>query len=407
MRLSRFFRFQRYKLRNLEYPMLLYIIALSILSLLILNSAMVNDATRDSTIRKQIIGLVLGGLFMVFFALLDYHVLMNYGVLVYIGTVLLLASVLVPGIGVSSHNATRWMSIAGIQIQPSEFAKIGVILFFAMFFSTYHDIISSPKVVVASLFLIGIPLVLIIKEPDLSTSIVVTVLFVSLLYNAGISRKWIIGVSAAAVVLIVFVFLILPRLDINVSFLRGYQMNRILSWLYPDKYASSGLTTQQDNSVLAIASGQLHGKGLNTTSFESVKNGRFLSEENCDFIFAVIGEELGFRGSMAILGLLALIVFHCLKLAFTARDMSGRLICVGYATLIAFQSFVNVGVSTGLLPNTGLPLPFLSAGVSSLFSLLCGFGIVLNVGLQRRTLKKQSRYIETSAYFDEDRQFIT
>ncbi len=404
MRLSRFFRFQRYRLRNLEYSMILCIVALSVLSLLILNSAMVNDASRDSTIRKQILGMVLGTLFMTFFALLDYHVLMNFGILIYAGTVLILVSVLIPGIGVSSHNATRWMSIAGIQIQPSEFAKIGIILFFAMFFSTYNDMISSPKVVIASLFLIGIPLVLIIKEPDLSTTIVATVLFISLIYNAGIDRRWIIGVSVAVAVLVIIVFFILPLLDVNVSFLRGYQMNRILSWLYPDKYASSGLTTQQDNSVLAIASGQLNGKGLNTTSFESVKNGRFLSEENCDFIFAVIGEELGFKGSMAILGLLALIVFRCIKLAFTARDMSGRLICAGYATLIAFQSFVNVGVSTGLLPNTGLPLPFLSAGVSSLFSLLCGFGIVLNVGLQRRTLKKQSGYPETAVYFDEYRQ---
>jgi rod shape determining protein RodA len=407
MRLSRFFRFRRYRLRNLEYPMLIYIIALSVLSLLILNSAMVNDASRDSTIRKQILGLTLGVIFMVFFALLDYHVLMNYGLLVYIGTVLILAGVLVPGIGVSSHNATRWMSIAGIQIQPSEFAKIGVILFFAMFFSTYSDVISSPKIVVGSLLLIGVPLALIIKEPDLSTTIVITVLFVSMLYDAGISRRWIIGVSATVAVIAVVVLFILPKLDINLSFLRGYQMNRILSWLYPDKYAASGLTTQQDNSVLAIASGQLHGKGLNTTSFESVKNGRFLSEENCDFIFAVIGEELGFSGSMAILGLLALIVFHCLKLAFTARDMSGRLICVGYATLIAFQSFVNVGVSTGLLPNTGLPLPFLSAGVSSLFSLLCGYGVVLNVGLQRRTMKKRSGYSEVSYFVEENRQPIT
>lgn len=128
----------------------------------------------------------------------------------------------------------------------------------------------------------------------------------------------------------------------------------------------------------------MNNSGLNTTSFESVKVGNFLSEENSDFVFSVIGEELGFLGSMLILILIAVIVFRCLRTAAKARDMSGRLICVGYAALLSFQTFVNVGVATGLLPNTGLPLPFISAGVSSLLSLFIGLGVVLNVGLQSR-----------------------
>ena len=168
------------------------------------------------------------------------------------------------------------------------------------------------------------------------------------------------------------------------TLINSYQINRVLSWLYPDKFESLGLTTQQDNSVLAIASGQLHGKGLNTTSFESVKNGNFLSEENCDFIFAVIGEEMGFIGSIVLIALMALLVFERLRMASRAKDLAGRLICTGIAAQLAFQSFVNIGVATGLLPNTGLPLPFISAGVSSLLSIFMGMGVVLNVGLQRR-----------------------
>ena len=134
----------------------------------------------------------------------------------------------------------------------------------------------------------------------------------------------------------------------------------------------------------AIASGQLYGKGLFNTTLESVKNGNFLSQEDCDFIFAVVGEETGFWGSVIVIGLLALVVLECVWLAIRAKDLAGRLICVGIAGLLAFQSFVNIGVATRLLPNTGLPLPFISAGLSSLLSLMIGMGLVLNVGLQRK-----------------------
>ena len=137
-------------------------------------------------------------------------------------------------------------------------------------------------------------------------------------------------------------------------------------------------------SVQAIASGQLTGKGLFNTSAELIKNGNFLSEEDTDFIFAVIGEETGFVGSVIIVALLFLVVAECIWLAIRARDMEGRLICIGMGSLIAFQTFVNIGVATQLLPNTGLPLPFISAGLSSLLSLMMGMGLVFNVGLQRK-----------------------
>ena len=142
-------------------------------------------------------------------------------------------------------------------------------------------------------------------------------------------------------------------------------------------------TQQQMNSIMAIGSGQLHGKGIANTTLASVKNGNFLSEEDCDFIFAVIGEELGFVGSVLIIALLLILVAECIYVAVRARDLSGRLLCSGMAAFIAFQSFVNIGVATGLLPNTGLPLPFISAGLSSLLSIFIGMGLVLNVGLQR------------------------
>ena len=135
---------------------------------------------------------------------------------------------------------------------------------------------------------------------------------------------------------------------------------------------------------MAIGSGMLTGKGLNTSTYESVKNGSFLSEQQCDFIFAVVGEELGFTGSCVVILLIGLIVFECIRMAKRSRDEEGRLLSSAVGGLFAFQSFVNIGVATQIIPNTGLPLPFVSAGLSSLISSFIMIGIVLNVGLQRK-----------------------
>ena len=137
---------------------------------------------------------------------------------------------------------------------------------------------------------------------------------------------------------------------------------------------------------MAIGSGQLWGKGLNNTTIASVKNGNFLSEESTDFIFAIIGEELGFVGSLIVLGLFLLVIYECLLAARRAKDVGGKLLCTGIAALIGCQSFSNIAVATRLFPNTGLPLPFISYGVSSLISMYLGVGIVLNVGLQRKSV---------------------
>ena len=136
---------------------------------------------------------------------------------------------------------------------------------------------------------------------------------------------------------------------------------------------------------MAIGSGQLWGKGLNNAGVGSVKSGNFVAEDQTDFIFAVIGEELGFVGSMVIISVLALLVFECLLTASRAKDMGGRLVCIGMAVLIGFQGFANIAVATGIFPNTGLPLPFISSGISSVLSIYAGMGIVLNIELQRKS----------------------
>ncbi|MBQ7507377.1 MAG: FtsW/RodA/SpoVE family cell cycle protein, partial [Lachnospiraceae bacterium] len=236
-------------------------------------------------------------------------------------------------------------------------------------------------------------LFLILKQPDLSTTIVTALIFLALLFIAGLSYKIILGLLAVSVpgVMIFFSLIMRPGQTI----LDDYQFKRIASWLHPEDYPD--LAYQQLNSITAIGSGQLLGKGLNNTDVTSVKMGGFISEPQTDFIFAVAGEETGFIGSIAIIVLELLITLECILTARKAKDLAGKLICCGMAAFIGFQTFVNIGVTTGLMPNTGLPLPFVSYGLTSLVTLFIGLGFVLNVSLQQ--VKNSNRVVQEKGDF--------
>lgn len=224
------------------------------------------------------------------------------------------------------------------------------------------------------------PWILIEEQPDLSTSIIILILFAVVMYIGGLSHKIIIGfISVVIPALVIFLFIALQP---DSTLLKDYQVNRIKSWINPEKYA---LTTayQTRNSMIAIGSGQLWGKGLNNNEVGSVKNGNYISEPQTDFIFAIIGEEMGFVGCSVVIVLLMLISAECFNIGRYAKDLAGKIICCGMGALVLFQSFINISVTTGILPNTGLPLPFVSYGLTSLVSLYIGMGFVLNVGLQR------------------------
>ena len=216
-------------------------------------------------------------------------------------------------------------------------------------------------------------------EPDLSTTLCLAMVLVPMLYLSGLSYK-IIGIALLVFVPLAGSFLWYIQRP-NQHLLRDYQVNRILQFIYPGQYGSD--YTQQNNSVMAIGSGQLTGKGLNTSTIATVKDANFISEQQTDFIFSVIGEELGFVGSVIIIAILLLIVLQCIHVARNAKDTKGMLIAAGMGCLIAYQTFINVGVATGVIPNTGLPLPFISYGLSSLISISIGIGVVLNVSMQK------------------------
>ncbi len=362
---------KKYRVRDYDFKLIIMLIAITVVGILVIGSA---DRSYQS---KQILGFVMGLFLMVVISLFDYSTFLNFYWIIYIGNLVLL--LLVEFFGEKSNNAQRWVSIAGIRFQPSETAKILLILFYAQYIMKHRETISSLKTIISMLVLLSPPLLLIYRQPDLSTTIMIALLFCVLLFMGGLSYKIIFGVLAIAVPL--FVIFLTLVLQPDQTLLKDYQQTRILAWLNPAEYSTSE-GYQQENSKMAIGSGELFGKGLNNNEISSVKNGNFISEPQTDFIFAIVGEELGFAGGCLVVGLLFLITLECLMIARKAKDIAGMLIATGMATVIGFQSFMNIGVATGIVPNTGIPLPFVSYGLTSLVSLYIGMGFVLNVRLQ-------------------------
>ena len=366
-----------YNIKRYNIRVVLYMLALSVIGILAIWSA---TNQNEAMVGKQIMGIGIGLFLAVALSLIDYHKLLSMSTMIYLACVVMLVAVLL--MGTSRGVATRWIVLPVIgQIQPAEFVKIGLIMFFSWYFGKYEDRKNQPSILGIGALLFAVPAFLIFRQPNLSTTLVVTVIIASVVFASGVSYKWVLG-TLAVVIPAAGIIIYLLRYDM-IPFIEQYQANRILAWIDPEKYAEAYY--QQENSIMAIGSGQLWGKGLSNTEIASVKNGNFLIEEQTDFIFAIVGEEMGFAGALLVMGLLLLIVMECLVMASRSKDLSGRLICVGMATFLAFQSFANIAVATAIFPNTGLPLPFISYGVSSLLSLYIGMGVVLNVGLQRRT----------------------
>ena len=363
--------FRQYRVRDYKFSLIIWVVILSVIGILVIGSA------QSSSQSRQIFGLVLGVIMMLILSVTDYTWLLNFSWAFYIGGIVLLIAVLI--FGEKINGATRWIRI-GIQFQPSDLVKIILILFFAGLFSKNEDRISRASFIFLSLGLLAVPLFLIYREPDLSTTLVTAATFCVIIFVAGLSYKIIGGILLVTIPSVVLFFSVIMRP--GQTLLKGYQLARIMAWLRPSEYTEQAY--QQQNSIIAIGSGQLYGKGLNNNMVSSVKGGNFIAEPQTDFIFAVAGEELGFLGCCLIVILELLIVLECIRIGRKARDMAGTLFCCGLASLIMLQSFLNISVATGLMPNTGITLPFVSYGVTSLISLCMGIGIVINIGLQGR-----------------------
>ena len=362
-----------YRLRDYDIKLILLVLALSVIGIFAIGSA------EEALQSRQIMGVIMGVFLMLVISLLDYTVLLKLYWLLYAVNIGLL--VLVQVIGEEHKGAQRWLQVgSNFTFQPSETAKILLILFFAQFIMKHRERFNTFPVILCCVILVGIPFGLIVTQPDLSTSIVLLVIFCVVMFAGGLNYKIILGVLAVAVPALTI--LIALAIQPESPLLTTYQQGRIFAFTDPAKYPNEAY--QQLNSVTAIASGMLDGKGYKNNESISVLNGNFVAESQTDFIFTVIGEEFGFKGSIVVIGLLTWIALECVSVARRARDVSGTVIAAGIGGLIAFQGFINIGVATFIMPNTGLPLPFVSYGLTSLVSLFIGVGFVLNVRLQAR-----------------------
>ena len=340
--------------------------------------------SNERQFEKQILGYLVGIAFAIVVSMIDYHFICKFFIPLYVLNFVLLFIVKFTPLGKAHYDAKRWILIPGInmEVQPSELTKIIMILFMAKFFDLTRRQINKASVIFLALILMGIPTGLILIQTDLSTSIVLAVTCLAIFFVAGLSYKIILPVIVVGVPAFVGIFWYVQQP--YQILLNEYQQGRILAILHPEEYPD--LMWQQTNAAKAIQSGGMVGKLL-LNEEATLKSGLVPVIES-DFIFTAIAEAFGFIGSVIVIGLFILLIFKIIQIAKRAKDFLGMLIATGIASLITFQIFVNIGVVTSLLPNTGIPLPFVSSGLSALLGSMLMVGILLNVSLQGRKVKE-------------------
>ena len=365
---------RKYSILDYNFKLLILVMAAIAMGTIIIVSV---DETK---LMKQLMGagVCILGMFVV--SLIDYNFICKYYMALYSINIALPGLVLVIGSGSDSHGASRWFAISdSFTIQPSEFSKIILIVCTAVFLEKHYDDLNTVKTLLKLAAFLAVPIGLIFAEPDLSTTICICATLFVVIFIAGLSLK-IIGVAILVLIPCLGGFFWYIQQDNIPQILNGYQRQRILGHMY----GGGSTQDQQNNSIMAIGSGQLTGKGISSSDVATVKDTNLISEQQTDFIFSAVGEELGFIGSVFIIAILLLIVLQCIRIARRSSDRKGMFIATGMAALVCIQSFINIGVATSILPNTGLPLPFISYGLSSLVSLCGGMGMVLNVNLQKK-----------------------
>ncbi|MEA4971656.1 MAG: FtsW/RodA/SpoVE family cell cycle protein [Candidatus Metalachnospira sp.] len=373
----------RKKLQNLDHWLIAAVCILSVFGIICIGSALhVNLGEDASSYYSQMMFFGTGLIIMIAIAFADLDYFSKMDKVLYLINILLLVAVIL--VGSSSNNAVRWIKIGPIRIQPSEFSKVFMIFCMANFIDKKKDSINNIDVILRLCISAAIPVFLVFVQPALSASIVIMVIFCVQLFVSELDYRFIVKALVIVVPIVAIVIIDSMRTDpLFVDlFLKNYMITRIRDMVVQDPGSDTYYQTLK--SISAISSGQLAGKGLYEGTLNQLS---YLPEPQNDFIFSVIGEEFGFVGCVGVLALMFFVVARCITTAMEARNMNERLIASGVAGMLAFQTFVNVGVATGILPNTGMSLPFVSSGGSSLWTNMAAIGLVLNIKLRHsRTL---------------------
>jgi rod shape determining protein RodA len=336
------------------------------------SSSKLEDAGADPTtyVKRQIFYAVAGVVLLLVVSFFDYRHLKALAPIIYGATLVGLLIVLTP-LGSVVNGASRWIDLGFFQVQPSEIAKVAAIVAVGAYLSERKGMVELVDIAV-SLGIVAVPIVLIYLEPDLGTTMVFTALIAALLLVAGAKFRHFVLLGALAVGAIFLV--------VQFDMLEDYQIERVTAFLDPNPdVQSEGYNLTQ--SKIAIGSGGMRGKGLHGENTQTALD--FVPEQHTDFIFTAVGEQLGFVGASTLLGLFAVLIWRALRIAVMSRDLFGTLIGAGIATMWAFQLFVNVGMTMGIMPITGIPLPFISFGGSSLLTNFAAVGLLLNIHMRR------------------------
>ena len=353
--------------------------------LLFIGTLLVYAATRDwyasigldpqYYLKRHVINIVIGILLAWGTTVIDYRMLRAYTPVVWGLGVIGLTAVLIPGIGTEVNGAQAWIPLpGGFQIQPAELAKISIIVGMSMLLTEYRHENDEPtnKDVMQALLIAALPVGLILLQPDMGTVFIISISVVAMIGASGASTRWVVG--------LILVALLGGFGATKLGVIKEYQVKRLQSFVDPNA-DSQGAGYQLRQARITVGSGGFLGTGL----FDGPQtNGRFVPAQQTDFIFTVAGEQLGFLGSGFILLLYLTIFMRALAIARRSTDAFGRLVCIGVLSWFAFQTFENIGMTLGLMPMTGVPLPFLSYGGSSMFANLIGFGLLQNVYARQR-----------------------
>ncbi len=363
-------------LRSLDWILLGAVLALVTYGLFLLYSATHADSNISSPfyyVRSQAVGLVLGFVLLIIISLSEYRWLRRFRTYIYGANLLVLLLTLLIGSGSQEVGANRWIELPFFSLQTSELAKLLLIVSLAGVLCEGAELRHRFRFVVFTVIYVAFPSVLVFLQPDLGTALVFGAILVTMLVIWGIRLSHLGILGAGAVVGAVLVLRVLPALGLQV--LKDYQLKRLTLFLNPES-DPTGLGYQLTQSKIAIGSGMFTGKGYLKGTQTHLN---FLPAHHTDFIFAVLGEELGFLGAMLLLGLYLVVIWRCLRIARLSTDLYGRLIAAGVAGAIIFQVFVNVGMTIGIMPVTGIPLPFVSFGSSALVVFLMAIGFLESV----------------------------